>query len=197
MAVPDGPRLPFADAAAFRAWVAANVDEQDGLWVMIAKKASGVPTVTYSEAVDVALCFGWIDGHKKPLDDTYYLQRFTPRRPRSNWSQTNVKRVAKLVEAGLMEPAGLAEVERAKADGRWDAAYAPASTAEVPPDLRAALDANPAAATHFATITAASRYAIFYRVTSVKKPETRTRAIERYVAMLAAGDEPHPRTQHT
>ncbi len=143
MAVADAPTIAFRDQPAFRTWLAAHHREQDGIWLKLAKKGSGIPSVTYAEAVVVALCFGWIDGQARSVDETSYVQRFTPRRSRSKWSKINIGRVEALVAAGEMTPAGLAEVERAKADGRWAAAYDPPSTAAVPEDLQAALDANP------------------------------------------------------
>ena len=177
----------FKDAAAFEKWLAKNHAASDGIWLALAKKTGTKSSVSYAEAVEVALCWGWIDGQKQKLDADYSLQRFTPRRPRSNWSQTNVDRVARLTKDKRMQPPGLAEVEKAKADGRWDRAYAPASTMAVPADLAAALAKNENAAAFFKTINAANRYAILYRVTTVKKPETRARNIEKFVAMLAEG----------
>lgn len=140
------------------------------------------------EAIDAALCHGWIDGLINKYDASYYLVRFTPRRPRSKWSQINVERVAELIAAGRMRPAGQAEIDRAKADGRWDAAYAPASRIGVPDDLRRALDACPAAAAFFATLTGANRYAILYRIGEAKRPETRAKTVAKFVAMLARGE---------
>jgi uncharacterized protein YdeI (YjbR/CyaY-like superfamily) len=178
--------LPFPSREEWAAWLEENHATQDGLWVKFAKKASGIPTVTFGEAVEVALCYGWIDGQLRSLDDTWYLQRFTPRRPRSTWSKVNRERALDLIERGEMRPAGLAEIERAKADGRWDAAYDPPSRATVPDDLRAALDAVPAAAEAFSRLNAQGRYAILHRLQNVKREETRRRAIEGYVAELGA-----------
>jgi uncharacterized protein YdeI (YjbR/CyaY-like superfamily) len=185
--IDDDPTVHAADADAFEKWLRKNNASSDGIWLALAKKTGTKSSISYVEAVEVALCWGWIDGQKKKLDDDYSLQRFTPRRPRSRWSQTNVDRVARLIKDKRMQPPGLAEVERAKADGRWDAAYAPASTITVPDDLAAALKQNKKAAAFFATINAANRYAILYRIESVKKPETRARNIEKFVAMLAEG----------
>jgi uncharacterized protein YdeI (YjbR/CyaY-like superfamily) len=185
--IDDDPTVHAADAAAFDKWLRQNHAKSDGIWLALAKKTGTKTSVTYPEAVEIALCWGWIDGQKKKLDDDYSLQRFTPRRPRSRWSQTNVDRVAALIKAKRMQPPGLAEVEKAKADGRWDAAYAPASTITVPADLAAALKQNKQAEAFFATVNAANRYAILYRIESVKKPETRARNIEKFVAMLAEG----------
>jgi uncharacterized protein YdeI (YjbR/CyaY-like superfamily) len=156
--------------------------------VKIAKKGSGIPTVAYPEVLDTALCFGWIDGQRKALDDRYFLQRFTPRRARSRWSQINRDKVAALTKAGRMRPAGLAEVERAKADGRWDAAYAGVRTMEVPDDLQRELDARPDAAAFFATLNSQNRYSILYRLHDAKRPETRARRLAKFVAMLEAGE---------
>jgi uncharacterized protein YdeI (YjbR/CyaY-like superfamily) len=151
-----------------------------------------VETVTYSEAVDEALCFGWIDGQKAAHDDVYFLQRLTPRRRRSGWSKINTERVGRLVEAGRMRPAGMSEVEAAKADGRWEAAYAGQATSTVPDDLRAALDASPAAAAFFEQLDRTNRYAILYRIGAVKRADTRARKIASFVDDLAHGITPHP-----
>jgi uncharacterized protein YdeI (YjbR/CyaY-like superfamily) len=160
----------------------------DGVWVKIAKKGTGIPTVAYPEVLDTALCFGWIDGQRKALDDQYFLQRFTPRRARSRWSQVNRDKVDALTRAGRMRPAGIAEVERAKADGRWDAAYASVRAMEVPADLQRELDARPQAAAFFATLNSQNRYSILYRLHDAKRPETRARRLEKFVAMLEAGE---------
>jgi uncharacterized protein YdeI (YjbR/CyaY-like superfamily) len=188
-------KLPFASASALRAWLGANHNTSPGIWLMIAKKGSGVDSVTYDEAVDEGLCFGWIDGQKAKHDDTYFLQRFTPRTKRSPWSRINTARVARLVTAAKMHPAGVREVEAAKADGRWEAAYAGQATAAVPDDLQAALDASPAAAVLFAELDSTNRYAILYRIGSVKKSETRAKKIAGFVADLERGDTPYPRKQ--
>lgn len=186
------PVLPFDSREDWRAWLADQHDTSAGVWLKIAKSGSGVASVSYPDAVEVALCFGWIDGQKKPCDHEYWLQRFTPRGPRSRWSRINRDRATALIEAGVMHPAGLREVERAKADGRWDAAYAGQRTATVPDDLRRALDESPAAAEFFATLDSANRYAILYRVQDAKRPETRARRIATFVAMLAEGRKLHP-----
>ncbi len=187
----DLPTRAFRSATAFRAWLDREHDHSDGLWLKIAKKGTGVKSVTYAEALDVALCFGWIDGQKARYDDTWFLQRFTPRRARSPWSQINCDKVAQLLETGLMEPAGLEQVERAKADGRWDAAYRGSRSITVPDDFQAALDANPAARDAFATISRANRYAFLYRIHDAKRPQTRVSRIEKFVSMLAAGETLH------
>jgi uncharacterized protein YdeI (YjbR/CyaY-like superfamily) len=187
----DLPILPFACQSDWEAWLEQNHSDPQGLWLKIAKKASGIATVTYAEALDAALCFGWIDGQRGRFDDEWFVQRFTPRRARSRWSQINRDRVERLIADGRMRPAGLAEIERAKEDGRWDAAYASQSKIEVPADLRRALDANPAAKQLFAKLDSANRYAILYRVHDAKRAETRARRIERFVAMLARGETIH------
>jgi len=163
----------------------------DGLWLKIAKKGVGVPSVTYLEAVEIALCWGWIDGQKKGLDEQHFLQRFTPRRPRSVWSKTNVTKVAALIEAGRMQPAGQAQVDAAKADGRWERAYDGAGTATVPEDLQAALAQCPPAQAFFATINASNRYAVLWRVQTAVRPQTRAARIAQLVEMLARGEVLH------
>ena len=178
------PILAFEDAAAFDAWLEAEPRTTKGLWLRVAKKGSGRASVTKAEAIDAALRHGWIDGQVDRYDEASWLIRFTPRKRASKWSEVNRTRALELIEAGRMRAAGLAEVEAARADGRWDAAYAPPSTAAVPPDLQAALDAAPEAAAFFATLKSVNRYAILYRVTTAKKPETRTGKIADFVAML-------------
>ncbi|MDB5895226.1 MAG: hypothetical protein JWQ88_2757 [Rhodoferax sp.] len=182
----------FNSATSFESWLERHYATVDSLWLMIAKKGAGETSVTYAEAVEIALCWGWIDGHKKRLDDRYFLQRFTPRRPRSMWSRINVDKVAALIEAGRMQPAGQAQVDAAKADGRWRQAYDGASTATVPPDLHAALEASPQAKAFFATVNASNRYAVLWRVQTAVKPETRARRIARLVEMLANGQTVDP-----
>ena len=178
------PILAFEDAAAFDAWMAAEPRTTKGLWLRVAKKGSGRASVTKAEAIDAALCHGWIDGQVDRYDEASWLIRFTPRRRASKWSEINRTRALELIEAGRMRPAGLAEVEAARADGRWDAAYAPPSTAAVPPDLQAALDASPVAAAFFATLKGVNRYAVLYRISTAKKAETRAKKIADLVAML-------------
>lgn len=170
-------------------WIAYLEDEPnpDGVRLRLRKKKSTLPGITYDEALDVALCFGWIDGQVKSLDEDYHWQVFTPRRRASPWSQRNRDHIARLTAAGLMRPQGLAEVERAKADGRWDAAYR-VKDAPVPPDLQAAFDASPAAAAFFATLTGSTRFAFLFRLGNLKRPETRARRIAEYVAMLERGE---------
>lgn len=187
----EPPTLAFANAAEFQAWVAEHRQDPAGLWLRIAKKGSGIESVTYAEALQIALCYGWIDGQaRKSDDDTSYRQRFCPRRPRSVWSKRNVGYVAALTEAGRMQPEGIAEVERAKADGRWARAYDGPAAAEVPADLQAALNAVPAAAQAFARLNSTNRYAILYRVQDAKREETRARRIAQFVEMLADGRTP-------
>lgn len=177
--------IGFADAAELDAWLEAHHATSPGLWLNIAKKDSGVASVTYPQAVERALCWGWIDGQKASLDERAWLQRFTRRGPRSIWSEVNRESAKALIASGAMRPPGLAEVERARADGRWDAAYAPQSKAEVPPDLAAALAENARAAAFFATLDSRNRYAVLHRLLTAKKAETRARRIEQFVEMLA------------
>jgi len=190
-AKPDLPILAFADQAELFAWLAEHGATSQGIRIKFAKKHTGVATVSKAEAVDAALCHGWIDGQLQPFDADFWLTRFTPRRPRSVWSEKNRERVLELIAEGRMTPAGLAQVEAAQADGRWDRAYARQSTATIPDDLQAALDADPAAAAFFATVTAANRFAVIYRVNDAKRPETRARRIAQLVAMLARGETLH------
>ncbi|MCU1457421.1 MAG: hypothetical protein JWL73_1513 [Actinomycetia bacterium] len=183
--------LDFPTAGRWKAWVAKQPPTSVGVWLKIAKKGSGVASVTYAEALDVALCFGWIDGQKRKLDDDFWLQRFVPRGPRSQWSQRNCDRALELVDEGTMHPLGQAEIDRARADGRWDAAYPSQSKAEVPEDLQAALARDPTAAKFFAGLDRVNRYAILYRIHSSKKPETRARNIDKFVTMLHEGRTIH------
>jgi uncharacterized protein YdeI (YjbR/CyaY-like superfamily) len=189
---PDLPVIAFASRPDWEAWLAEQPEDSDGLWLKIAKNGTGIATVTYAEALEVALCHGWIDGQKARFDDAYWLQRFTPRKPRSKWSKINREKAEALIGCGAMRPAGLREVERAKADGRWDAAYDGQRAATVPEDLQRALDANDAAREFFATLNSVNRYAILYRIADAKKPETRARRIEKYVAMLSESKTLHP-----
>jgi uncharacterized protein YdeI (YjbR/CyaY-like superfamily) len=182
----------FADGEAWGKWLATNHASSPGVLLKIAKKGCPEPSVTYAEAVEAALAWGWIDGQKGAIDDWWWLQRFTPRGPRSPWSKINRDKALALIASGAMESPGLAEVERAKRDGRWDAAYASQSRAVVPPDLAAALAANGRAASFFETLEAHNRYAILYRIHTAKKPETRARRIATFVAMLARHEKLHP-----
>ena len=188
MPSPDPAKIrPFESAAAFERWLEKHHARESELWVRIYKKASGIPTVTHAEALDVALCWGWIDGIRKGLDEASFLQRFTPRRKRSIWSQVNREHVARLVAAGRMREPGQREVDAAKADGRWDAAYAPirsASEATMPPDLRAAIEASPRALAMFRTLNRTNLFALTFRTNSMKTPAGRKRKIEELVRML-------------
>src|SRR4051812_16427134 len=184
----DQPVMSFESKAAFTAWLAENHDKSDGIWIKIGKKGAGVESVVVTETLDVALCFGWIDGQRKPLDEQFFLQKYTPRRARSKWSKRNIGLTEKLIEAGEMREPGHAEIERAKADGRWDAAYDSPANIQVPPDLQAELDARPEAAAFFATLNSTNRYSILYRLHDAKRPETRARRLEQFVAMLERGE---------
>jgi uncharacterized protein YdeI (YjbR/CyaY-like superfamily) len=185
------PTRLFKSAKAFEAWLKKNHAKSDGVWLKIAKRAAAEPSVTYPEAVEIALCWGWIDGQKKGLDDQYFLQRFTPRRARSIWSKINVDKVATLIKAARMQLPGHAQVDAAKADGRWARAYDGAKTSTVPDDLVAALDANPPAKAFFSTLNASNRYAVLWRIQTAVKPETRANRIAQLVDMLARGETVH------
>jgi uncharacterized protein YdeI (YjbR/CyaY-like superfamily) len=185
------PVLGFDGPAGWEAWLAGQ-HRAAGVWLKIAKKGSGQPGPSYAEALDVALCYGWIDGQKAAMDEDYWLQRFTPRKPGSRWSKINTDRAAALIEAGRMQPAGLREVELARADGRWDAAYAGQGSITVPDDLERALADNEAARAFFATISRVNRYAILYRIGAARRPETRARRIAQFVGMLAEGKTIYP-----
>ncbi|MER7737506.1 YdeI/OmpD-associated family protein [Streptomyces sp. NPDC096538] len=177
----------FPDAAAFEAWLAEHHTRREGVWVKVAKKASGIASVTEDELVDVGLCWGWISGQRRRLDDRYYLQKYGPRRPRSLWSRVNVEKVAALAAEGRMREPGLAEVRRAREDGRWDRAYASQRTAEVPDDLAEALAANPAARTAFDALDRTARYLALLPLLRAATPETRRKRLERTVRDLAEG----------
>jgi uncharacterized protein YdeI (YjbR/CyaY-like superfamily) len=186
------PVLAFASGSDWEGWLAGQPRASKGLWLKIAKKESGIRSVSRQEAIDGALCHGWIDGQLQKFDEQYWLIRFTPRSSRSKWSKINQIRVQELIDQGRMNAAGLAEVERARADGRWEAAYAPQSKAAVPDDLQLALDRNPAAQSLFSQLDSVNRYAILYRVHDAKKPETRAARIEKFVLMLARGETIYP-----
>jgi uncharacterized protein YdeI (YjbR/CyaY-like superfamily) len=188
----DLPVIAFASPEAWDAWLSVQSAGAKGLWLKIAKKSSGVRTISRDEAVDAALCHGWIDGQLGRLDVTYWLIRFTPRTSTSIWSEKNRVRALELVEQGRMQPAGLREIERAQKDGRWQKAYASPSKAEVPDDLAAALARNRKAHAFFETLSRQNRYAILYRTHTAKKPETRAARIEKFVAMLASGETIYP-----
>ena len=187
----DLPVKFFKSEDAFAKWLDANHAKSRGIWLRMAKKDTGIASINYAQALDVALCYGWIDGQKRPCDESTWLQRFTPRGPRSLWSKINTGKVQTLIENGRMRAAGLAAIESAKASGRWESAYQPSTAAEIPSDLQAALDANRKAKEFFATLRGANRYAVIYRVTTAKKPETRARRIAEYVGMLERGETLH------
>jgi uncharacterized protein YdeI (YjbR/CyaY-like superfamily) len=186
------PIIPFPSRDAWEAWLEEHHATSDGLWLKIAKTGSGLESVSFAEALEVALSDGWIDSQADSFDDQYWLQRFTPRRPRSKWSKRNREKATELIRRGVMKSAGLREVERARADGRWDAAYDAQSTAAVPDDLRRELEKNDNAREFFATLDSRNRYAILYRIQDAKKPETRTRRIEKYVTMLSEQKKLYP-----
>ena len=186
--------IAFASREAWDAWLSAQPANVKGLWLKFAKKSSGIPTVSRDDAIDTALCHGWIDGQLDPFDDKYWLVRFTPRKPTSIWSAKNRARALELVKLGRMRPAGMREIERARSDGRWDAAYASQRTAELPEDLAAALARNPKASAFFATLNRVNRYAILHRTHTAKKAETRAARIVKFVAMLAKGETIHPQS---
>lgn len=186
----DLPVLSFTDAVAWETWLVANAASK-GLWLKIAKKDSGIATVTYDQALEVALCHGWIDGQKRGFDSDWFLQRFTPRRPKGLWSKINIGKVERLIAEGRMGMGGQREVDAAKADGRWDAAYDGARNMETPPELAAALAKNKRARMFFETLDKTNRYAVCWRVQTAKKPETRAKRVEMLVALLARGEKIH------
>lgn len=187
----DLPVQSFATPAEWLAWLVEHHDSSKGIWIKIAKKASGIPSISYDQALEDALCYGWIDGQTKGVDDTYYLQKFTPRRPKSIWSKRNVGIVGQLIEAGRMQPAGQAAIDAAKADGRWDRAYDSSRNMIMPDDLQAALDSNPKAKAFYQTLNKTNTYAILWRIQTAKKPETRAARIEKLVALLERGEKLH------
>jgi uncharacterized protein YdeI (YjbR/CyaY-like superfamily) len=189
----DGlPVLSFGSRRDWGAWLEGNHSVSSGVWLKIAKRGAGIESVSHAEALDDALRYGWIDGQRRALDGTHFLQRFTPRGPRSRWSKINRARAIELIDEGLMRPAGLAAVERARRNGSWDRAYEPQSTATVPDDLRAALDASPGAAALFARLDSRNRYAVLYRIQDAKRAVTRARRIQQFVAMLERGETLYP-----
>ena len=189
--VDDAP-IECANAAALKRWYKSHHATHAGVWLRIAKKASGIASIDHPEALEIALCYGWIDGQRKGDGEQHFLQRFTPRTARSTWSKINRDKVLKLIDDGRMQPAGLAEIERARADGRWDAAYDGGRAATVPADLKAAFDANPKAKAFFATLDSNNRYAVLFRLQTAKKPETRERRLQKFVEMLERGEKLHP-----
>jgi uncharacterized protein YdeI (YjbR/CyaY-like superfamily) len=186
------PTIFFASAAEWQAWLEHNHAQPEGVLIKIAKKDSGVESVRYPEVLESALCFGWIDGRRDALDERHFLQLFTPRRPRSRWSRINRDKAERLIAERRMRPAGLKEVQRAKADGRWQAAYESQSASTVPEDLQRELDERPRARAFFATLSSQNRYAILYRLHDAKRPDTRARRLAEFVAMLEAGETLHP-----
>jgi uncharacterized protein YdeI (YjbR/CyaY-like superfamily) len=182
------PILPFESKKKFADWLAKNHDTSAGVWMKLAKKASGISTVTYAEALDVALCYGWIDGQKGSFDDKYFLQKFTPRRPKSIWSKINVGHVERLIASGEMKPAGLKAVNAAKQDGRWDEAYSSQKNISMPEDFQSALEKNKKAKVFFESLTSSKRYSFLFRVTTAKKAETREKRIRQFVEMLEQGE---------
>ena len=190
---PDLPQLILPDAAAWRRWLGQHHAQPEGVWLVLAKKGTTNPTsLTYDQALEDALCHGWIDGQAGRRDEVTYRQRFTPRRRRSVWSKRNTDRVERLLAEGRMHPAGIAEMERAKADGRWDAAYGGSADIEVPPDLVAALANTPNAQAMFDALNSQNRYAILYRLQTAKRADTRARRLQQFVAMLARGETIYP-----
>lgn len=191
MPAAEKPIIPFASAAAFRRWLKTNHAAHPGIWMKLAKKATGIASITYAEALDEALCYGWIDGQAKKFDEQHWLQKFTRRGPRSVWSRVNIGNVARLTAAGRMQPAGQAAVDAAKADGRWEQAYDSSASAEIPADFLAAVEKDAKAKAFLATLNKANRYAIYYRLTTAKKPETRARRFEQLLAMLKRAEKLH------
>jgi uncharacterized protein YdeI (YjbR/CyaY-like superfamily) len=193
MSANDGlPTLSFASAAEWEQWLEHNHASSEGVWIKVAKKGSGIESARYPEVLEIALCFGWIDGRREALDELHFLQRYTPRRPRSRWSRINRDTAERLIADGRMRPGGLAEVERAKADGRWKAAYESQRTSSVPEDLGRELEGRPKAKAFFDELDSQNRYAILYRLQEAKKPETRARRLVKFVAMLEAGEKIYP-----
>jgi uncharacterized protein YdeI (YjbR/CyaY-like superfamily) len=182
----------FSSPAEWERWLEENHAASDGVWIQIAKKDTGIDSVRYPEVLESALCFGWIDARRQALDDRYFLQRFTPRRRQSSWSRINRDTAERLIAEGRMRESGLAEVQRAKADGRWERAYESQRTSSVPEDLQRELDARPKAKAFFETLSSQNRYSILYRLQSAVRPETRARRLAKFVAMLEAGEAIHP-----
>jgi len=189
---PSEPILLFADAGEWQRWLAAQHARSPGIWVRLSKKGAETPSVSYAEALEEAICYGWIDAQKRPQSQYFWLQRFTPRGPKSIWSKRNREKADALIAARRMQPAGLRQVERARQDGRWQSAYDSPRTAEVPDDLAAALARNAKARAFFETLDRANRYAVLWRVQTAKKPETRARRIAQFVEMLARHEKLHP-----
>jgi len=186
------PLVLFESLQEWENWLDAHHAQPQGVWLKIAKKGTPVSSVSYADALDGALCYGWIDGQKKPYDSAFWLQKFTPRRPKSVWSKVNTDKAARLIEAGAMKPAGQREVDAAKQDGRWDAAYEPQSNLAIPDDFQVELDRHPQAKAFFDTLNKVNRYAMCYRIATAKKPETRQARIDKFIAMLAQGEKLYP-----
>jgi uncharacterized protein YdeI (YjbR/CyaY-like superfamily) len=186
------PTLPFASKKKWVDWLSKQHSKSAGVWLKLAKKDSAIPSITYEEALDVALCYGWIDGQKKGFDDKYWLQKFTPRGSKSIWSKINTEKAERLIASGEMKPAGLKAVEAAKQDGRWNAAYASQKNISVPEDLQAALDKNKKAKAFFSTLNSVNRYAILFRIQTAKKAETRAKRIQQFMEMLERGEKIYP-----
>jgi len=186
------PLLLFASPQEWEGWLDAHHDQPQGVWLKIAKKDARTPSVSYADALDAALCYGWIDGQKKPYDSAFWLQKFTPRRPKSVWSKINTDKAARLIEAGTMKPAGQREVDAAKQDGRWDAAYESQSNLTIPDDFQVELDQHPQPKAFFDTLNKVNRYAMCYRIATAKKAETRQARIDKFIVMLAQGEKIYP-----
>lgn len=191
MSTADEQTLTFATPQQWEAWLSKHYTQQDGVIIKIAKKDTGVASVTHQEALDIALCYGWIDAIRRSFDATYFLQRFTPRRPRSLWSKVNIGKVEALIAAGRMQAPGMAEIEKAKADGRWAAAYEPAATATIPDDLADYFKAHPKAAAYYESLNKTNKYAVIWRLATARTPETRAKRFVAITAMLEAGESFH------
>lgn len=185
------PIIAFASQAAWEAWLKQHVNQTEGVWIKFAKRGSGIPSVAYAEALDVALCYGWIDGQARPYESPYYLQKFTPRRAKSIWSKRNIAKVAALIAAGKMQPSGQAAIDAAKADGRWEQAYDSPANMKMPHDFQAALNKNPKAKAFFEQLNKTNTYAFLWRIQTAKKPETRQARIEKFITMLSDGKTFH------
>ena len=186
------PIMPFETQQDWEAWLKEHHIEAAGIWLKLAKKDAGIVSISYAEALESALCYGWIDGQKASFDGQYWLQKFTPRRPRSIWSKINCEKATALIAGGRMQPAGLRQVELAKADGRWDQAYASQNKITIPADFQSELDKNPQALAFFSTLDSANRYAILFRIQTAKRAETRSARIEKFIEMLSKGEKIHP-----
>jgi uncharacterized protein YdeI (YjbR/CyaY-like superfamily) len=188
----DLPILPFSTPKDWEIWLQEHHTEINGLWLKLAKKGASDPTLSYAEALDIALCYGWIDGQKAAFDEQYWLQKFTPRRAKSIWSKVNCGKVEALIAEGKMQPAGLRQIELAKADGRWEQAYASQSSIEIPVDFQSELDKNPQAQQFFSTLNSSNRYSFLFRIHTAKNPETRSARIQKFIEMLSRHEKFHP-----